>query len=107
MIIEDDFMAKLREEYEGLGLNDSQILSAKSIGLNKEQMKQLIINLRKMVSDFDNMLREVFKAMSPVIKDLSIALNKINKSQTEFIAEPIKNKKDKKLKCWEAKKFYQ
>ena len=107
MIIKDDFMEKLREEYEGLNLTDSQILSVKGVGINKEQMALLITNWKQIMFDFDDMLRNVVRLMNPVIKNLSMALSKINEYQVEFIVKPIKNKKGKKLKCWENKRFYQ
>ncbi|MCB2308995.1 hypothetical protein LGL08_20035 [Clostridium estertheticum] len=110
MIIEDDFMKELREEYEGLGLNDSQILSAKSLGITKEQIIILKKNINTLAIDLTRVWAEIVKAFAPIVKNaagINELLDKVNDSQVEFIAKPIKHKKGKKLKCWENKRFYQ
>ncbi|MBZ9615314.1 hypothetical protein [Clostridium estertheticum] len=107
MIIDEKIIEELREEYEGLNLTDSQIIIVKGIGLNKEQMSELMINLSKAAKDLCDAFRNVVDSIRPAFKEISILLSEINEAQEEFIAEPIKNKKGKKLKCWENKRFYQ
>ncbi|MPQ32460.1 hypothetical protein E4V42_13575 [Clostridium estertheticum] len=67
-------------------------------------MLELMINLSKAAKDLCDVFRNVCDSIMPVFKELSVLLNE---AQEEFIAEPIKNKKGKKLKCWENKRFYQ
>ena len=104
-------MEELRKGYEGLGLNDSQMLVAKSVGITKEQMIQFKIACCQMAADIDRMMIAIVNIFSPIVKDHADEIKKLmsefNKSQVEFIAEPIKSKKGKKLKCWENKRFYQ
>jgi len=102
---------ELRKEYDGLNLTDTQILTAKGVGITKDQLMELKINIEKMIIDFRSMFEQIINAFSPVIKSNALELKKlmdnINKIQIKSIAIPTKSKKGKKLKCWEKKKFYQ
>ncbi|MBU3185641.1 hypothetical protein [Clostridium estertheticum] len=107
MIIGKEVIEELREEYKGLNLTDSQIILVKGVALNREQMTQLMIDFRKLAVEFGDMIRKVVDDLRPMLKDISASLSNLNEAQEEFIAEPIKNKKGKKLRCWENKRFYQ
>ncbi|MBU3171371.1 hypothetical protein [Clostridium estertheticum] len=107
MIIGKEVIEELREEYKGLNLTDSQIILVKGVALNREQMTQLMIDFRKLAVEFGDTFRKVVDDLRPMLKDISASLNNLNEAQEEFIAEPIKNKKGKKLRCWENKRFYQ
>jgi len=111
MINNEKFMEELREEYEGTDLGDSQILTAKSIGITKEQIIELRKNLGLMMLDINRVWNEIVKMFTPVVRncgeEIMKLMDKFNKSQVEFAGKPIKNKKGKKLKCWENKRFYQ
>jgi len=51
-------MEQLRKEYEGMNLTDLQILNAKSLGLNKEQIIQFKIDARKTMDDFNELFNK-------------------------------------------------
>jgi len=107
----NEFMDNVRIDYEGLGMNDSQMITAKGVGITKEQIIGLQIALEKIVIDYKRIWEEIINMFRPIIKDHAVEIkqlmDKINESQIKFMAEPIKNKKGKKLKCWESKRFYQ
>ena len=107
MIIDGKVIEELREEYKGLNLTDSQIILVKGAGLNKDQISELMINFSKVASDLCDAFRNIVDSLRPALKDISTALSKISEEQVEFISEPTKSKKGKKLKCWGNKKFYQ
>jgi len=102
-------MEQLRKEYEGMNLTDLQILNAKSLGLNKEQIIQFKIDARKTMDDFNELFNKVVEAMKPCIKECSVYFQKIVDSieAAEIEIKPSRSKKGKSLKNWNSRKFYQ
>jgi len=69
----------------------------------EESMKELSIKIGELIQPFKRLMEEFVKSAEVLADASKIIIG----AQEEFINEPTKHKKGKKLKCWDNKRFYQ
>ncbi len=101
-------MEELRKEYEGLGLDNAQIIQAKSLKLTPEQIKDIIQVFKNTMCEFEKLWDSLAKALQGIINSEGFKSTiETLKAVEQMKSKDIPREKGKPLKNWNKVKFYQ